>query len=527
MFRYIEFIVVGIILILQFRSFFKTRKEIRVFQESIPESDKLSIDPQSIQNGVITFTEECSSIFQQIVNSINEYLKKNRSGVSDFNLIRDIVDREVYSLEEGVYYRVSTPLYLGLMGTMVGIIVGLMDMSSQSDALTGKIANEALGSGISSLLWGVMIAMIASLTGLVLTTVNSSFFLPRAKQRIEKKKNILFSLIQTELLPVVNQTLSSSIEALHRNLTKFNGEFSANLGKLSGIFTQNYDALKIQESILEDLQNLDVAALAKYNVKVFKEIKSSAAEFEKFNIYFSNLGAFLDTSAKLVTVSNELLGRTNKFETIADTVQLRLTESAALLAFLGRHFQNLESYKTSTEQSIARAGHDISDLMNDLKTHLGSSTELVRDFTIQEVDLLKKTLTEGRTSLAELQSMGEIVQMLSDIREGITSLTSPIERQGTNQTIENTFPASHFGGETQMIAAASETTNGATPIMSRDKIEDTLAPLNASFSKQNERMMDLLVQLRENAMQSKKILSLLEKQDNGTMFGFIRSMFRR
>ncbi len=537
--KYIEFIIIGIIIILQFRSFLMTWKRIKLFRESIPESSYVNVSPSSTEDGVLSYQEKPNSSFQNTLEAINSYLRKNRSGVSDFNLIRDIADREVYSLADGIDQTVSTPLYLGLMGTMVGIIVGLIDLSGHSDGLTGKIVSDSLGIGISSLLWGVMIAMIASFMGLFLTTISSGK-MTRARQEVERKKNAFFSLIQTELLPIVNQSFSASIEALHRNLSKFNGEFSDNLSKLSGIFTKNYDALKIQETILKELQEIDVAALAKYNVKIFAEIRKSAAEFENFNTYFSQLGSFIETSAKLITTSNEILGRTNKFEAIAEAVELRLNESAALMEFLSRHFQNLESYKTETEHSIAETGHNISDLFKQLREHLQNSTELVRDFTIQETDLLKKTLAESRANLGELQILADINSQLSSIHSDINSLpgTAGLENLQFLENINSHMSAmaSSRNGFATLIGPTpfNETTNLELPAAISDKPAGNHDPNTIQEqsrtnieSRQNDGMNELLFQLRENATISRKVLTQLEKQGNGSLLGFVRSIFKR
>jgi hypothetical protein len=48
-------------------------------------------------------------IKQNIVNSINTYLIRNKGAVSDFNLIKDVVDRHIDSEDEEINNKLSIP----------------------------------------------------------------------------------------------------------------------------------------------------------------------------------------------------------------------------------------------------------------------------------------------------------------------------------------------------------------------------------------------------------------------------------
>src|SRR5690606_28850043 len=67
-------------------------------------------------------------VFEKILFSVNNYLIRNRGAASDFNLIKDIVERNTDAVEEDINSSIGIPLYLGLMGTMMGIVIGLFNM---------------------------------------------------------------------------------------------------------------------------------------------------------------------------------------------------------------------------------------------------------------------------------------------------------------------------------------------------------------------------------------------------------------
>lgn len=451
-----EILLVLTIISIQIWVFFSTNQKIAVFKNSIPgisnfnilhnqraTSPEASPRPNQLQNESGSSAIECkinSTIISNILNSINIYLERNKNSVSDFYLMKDITERNLDALEEDINQTISIPLYLGLLGTMLGIVLGLFTMSDLSHATSGKITDEQLGLGISGLLGGVKIAMLASFVGLLLTIINSGWFFKAAKSKVDARKNDFYTFIQTELLPVVNQSLGATFESLQRNLLKFNSEFSGNLNKLSGIFNANYQALVLQERILNSLEQIDVAEVAKYNVKVLKELQISTKEFEKFNIHVSHVNAFVSNSKTLADKIDEIILRTATFKTIADKIDSRLAEGHALITFLTTHFQQLESHKDLVQRSlkanesiikdsVAEVGHSVSDTFKELRDHIANSSENIKEFTVQEIELLSKALSENKTNLSNLQYLETLSKDLTQFKNSSASQGERIKKE--------------------------------------------------------------------------------------------------
>jgi ABC-type dipeptide/oligopeptide/nickel transport system permease component len=468
----IESLLVIFIVILQVIIFFGTKRQIRKFKNAIPETSSLKVarifvkrdelencpvgeiaanvpyyptiqteeNPHAQEVMVINDeTDKKSGVFEKIIHSINTYLIRNRNSASDFNLIKDITERNLDAVEEEINLTLSIPLYLGLMGTMLGIVIGLFSMSSLT--LTGRSGVDDLGQGITILLGGVKIAMIASFMGLLLTTLNSGWFYKGSKSRVEAKKNEFYTFIQTELLPVVNQSLSSTFESFQRNLAKFNEELTGNLGNLAGIFDTNSDSLKRQEKILSDISKLDIATVAQYNVNVLKELQVSMEEFEKFNKHFASINLYVENSTQMAERFNELLQRTDDFQEIAANVNGNLTESRELLDFLSAHFKVLEEYKNRTSESIAEAGFSITDTFSQLREHIENSSKAVREFTVEELELLKKALEESKTNLGNLQFLETINSDVSLLKDSTASQAERLRilLQEVNKNLETSI----------------------------------------------------------------------------------------
>jgi hypothetical protein len=465
----IETYLVLCLVAIQFYVFIKTFFKIQLFKGIIPDSNSLSINrifipsdhlnslsPKDILKNVLEYKEniiriksdesfnesimssqdleeitiiECNtvtnSIFQKIVFSINNYLIRNRHSASDFSLIKDIVERNTDAIEEEINLTISIPLYLGLMGTMLGIVIGLFNMSDILGFVSGSLTDDNLNAAIAILLGGVKIAMIASFTGLLFTIINSGWIYKGSRSQIDNKKNEFYTFLQIELLPAMNQGLGQTFESLQRNLLSFNGEFSRNLKKLSGIFDKNHETLSMQRELLELIDRSKVSEMTRYNVKVLQELNVATQQFERFNEYFANLNGYISNSYQITDRLNAILDRTDNFKKIADTLEYKLDQSQQLISFLTQHFQELDNHKQYVSNSVAEVAHGISDVFSELKEHIQKSSQSIKDFTIEEVEALKKALAESKTNLGNLQFLESLNKDVGQIK---TNSSNQVDR---------------------------------------------------------------------------------------------------
>jgi hypothetical protein len=281
------------------------------------------------------------NIYNNIIGVINQ------PGVpkSDFNLIKDIVERNIDNIEEDINITVSTPLYLGLLGTMLGIVIGLFNIPDISSAISDTDSSKLLNDSISIIIGGVKIAMIASFTGLFLTIVNSSIFYKSARSYVEAMKNSFYSFLQIELLPLINQDISTTFESLQRNLLSFNVQFKNNLNSLSTVFESNSKVINSQKELLELIDKTKLSEMMKYNIKVLQQLDVSMEQIEKFNKSFKNINNFLENTETIVEKTNDLLERTDNFKLISDSIQQNVQQNNDHLDFISGHFKILEEHK--------------------------------------------------------------------------------------------------------------------------------------------------------------------------------------
>jgi len=397
---------------------------IGVYKNSSPNvlvADKESNIEEAEVNIIETFAEK-NHLFEKILFSINSYLIRNHGAASDFNLIKDIVERNTDAVEDDINSSIGIPLYLGLMGTMLGIVIGLFNMPDLG-AIIGdtKAMDLKLNEGIGLLIGGVKIAMIASFVGLYFTIINSGWAFKGSKSFSEARKNELYTFVQIELLPLINQGLASTLESLQRNLLKFNNEFSTNLKGLTGIFDASRSAIREQKELLDALDRAKVSEMTRYNITVLKQLDVSVDRLEKFNAYLTNLTQFVENSQNIVSRTNELLARTDNFKTIADNLDNKLDQSQLLIKFLSEHFNKLSEHKEFTNNAVADVGYSISETFKELKEHIQNSSEAVKQFTIDEAELLKTALSESKTNLGNLEYLATLKSDVSQFKNSSAS----------------------------------------------------------------------------------------------------------
>ena len=335
-------IIVGLVIVLvcvQFKVFLNNCKLIKEVENLFPLSNTLFVLQNSLKdNALIDDIHETggnvesikvfkivsadldknASEFRKILDSINNYLQKNKGAVSDFMLIKDIVERNCDSKEEEITIQTPIPLYIGLMGTMLGIIIGIGRIAIMGGGFSAFIDNPQ--QAIGELMGGVAIAMLASLTGILLTTI-SSWKSKTSKNKLEADKNGFYSWIQAELLPVLSGNMANTLQLLQQNLTSFNLSFSFNIGRMENALKEMSGSFADQLKILELLKNLDIKRMTTANVSILQQFEKSTANFQQLATYLSQTSDYLQAVRQLNNKVGEYMEQTSALTNLSTYFQ--------------------------------------------------------------------------------------------------------------------------------------------------------------------------------------------------------------
>lgn len=217
---------------LQLKYFLETQKYRRLFNDFFQKNSEYmtfhkQIGDESITQLSCVGTEE--SDLNVLINEINHYVAKTK-GTTDFSVIQNKVERKLNMRYDQSVAKLAFPTYLGLMGTFLGVFIGILMFLYGFDG-AGDVSDES----IKNLLTGVLVSMSTSLVGLLLTTINNAKS-GEARKNIEEDKNEFYDFVQTELMPSLDVSMVLAITKLHETVDRFEPAFDRVINRFQDTF---------------------------------------------------------------------------------------------------------------------------------------------------------------------------------------------------------------------------------------------------------------------------------------------------
>ena len=379
-------IIVAFIIALQIFFFVKNVLRMRDYKKIFAEENSWGIAHNPETNFVSGIYGRGNNVFESIKDSINKYLENNSGSVIDFSLLKDAVDRHCDSVENDINTLTPTPLYCGLAGTMAGVIVGLGSLittGSITDLLSSGSGNFGTAAeGVNDLLSGVAWAMLASIMGIMLTTIASLLF-KRYKLQGESGKNTFLAWLQARLLPELPSDTSDALNRLVKNLNKFNNTFAENTSSLRGALREVNESYRIQGDVIKAVHDMDVMKMAKANVRVLEELKECTDKLEQFNKYLDDIHGYTDAIHTFTTQFEQEANRLHVLEEIQQ--------------FFMRH--KAEIAKDSADVDVA-----LRNALRTLKETASSNTNELNSTLVQQAEEFKRIIADERESFERLNT---------------------------------------------------------------------------------------------------------------------------
>lgn len=450
-------IVIIVILLVQIYFFVKNVLRMKEYKDIFQNSNSWEIEHNPETGFVSGISGKGNHVFTSTIDSINKYLSSNSGSIIDFHLLKDAVDRHCDAVENDVNTLTPVPLYCGLAGTMLGVILGLASLlttGSVTDLLNSGSGNfGAAATGVSDLLEGVAFAMVASIFGIFFTTTGSILF-KRYKLEGESGKNTFLAWLQARLLPELPSDTSEALSNLVKNLNKFNNTFAVNTSNLGDALKNVNESYRIQANIIQSVHDMDVMKMAKANVNVLKELKECTDKLELFNQYLNDIRGYTDAIHTF----------TSQFEIEAN--RLRVLEE--IQQFFTRHKE--EIVMDSADIDVA-----LRDALAQLKESTGNNISELNNIFVRQAEEFKQILQEEKESFekvneeisaqftAQVSMLPMLESKLSEVSEIPVKIDSMIERlEHSNSLLYTNFALSM--GETAKKFALSMKENGNTTI---------------------------------------------------------------
>lgn len=441
-----HFIIIGIIIAvligLQIYIFVRNLIQMHAFRRTFGQPDtKVTYSAKKNDNNQVIGVQSDfeNEYFDRIQDSIGEYMEANAGGTIDFQLIKDAVDRNCDSVEEDCNAQVPLPLYIGLAGTMLGIIVGigylwvtsqldtLLDLTQQVDTSNGTNVTDG-SDGIKTLLSGVAMAMIASISGLTFTTIATWIF-KGIKLEVEIGKNSFFTWMQSNLLPEVASDAVDALRKLGRTLGTFNRDFARN----SEVFGQTMDRIlgvnSTQNELLTNVEkmNTQIEEMSKRNLEVAGRLSGVMSVLNDFANYIQSINGYTTSLQRFTTMFNSEADRLHVLESMKE--------------FFDLQGQRLKEREDALKKGMGKLDNALLEGTGQLKNRFSDSNDELKKLMTQQKEQFK-TLLSAQTNMfedahktlinsmkTELSALPQTAAAINAIPEKINSLLAGYKKE--------------------------------------------------------------------------------------------------
>lgn len=402
-----EYFLIILVIFLQLMYFRKTKRKIKQLSTIYPNKDELNVKSFNVADstgkvirtfGLIEKKDNWNQHFIDIIDNANSYLEKNKGNVADFNILKDISERINDKLESEIGSTLAIPLYIGLLGTMLGIVYGLFGMGTDYQQLSPE--------SISPLLGGVKLAMIGSFTGLLLTLINSAFLFRDAKFSRDRCQDDYYTFIQVNLLPTLAINLESNLANNLMAITDKIEKISVVLESFSGAFKQNnaafqvtmetmVNALSSEVEYINSLKQLNFNEISKSLIEAYQGINEGLSAYRTFSEYQEKLNEVMASSTTTIT----------KFEDVYDKVISTENNISGIFTNIRNQILGLDKYLK---------------LLDSQQAGMDGMTDKTRDLMSKQEENLRNIY-------------GDFAEFMRVIKEKFTDLANQMSSEATNQ----------------------------------------------------------------------------------------------
>lgn len=426
---FIELLIIVYIIYRQLKIYAITKALLTKFQNVFPQETE---ETYTIESGDLVCQDSTSNeVRETILSSINTYLQNNRNSKADFYLIKDIVDRNCDSVEEEISTQVPVPLYYGLAGTMLGIILGVgsLWLSGDLSLLLDATAQSGDGSnGIENLLVGVAMAMVSSLVGVCLTT-SCSLKVKEAKKEHEEGKHEFLSWIQAELLPVLTTDMMSAFSKMTDNLASFNDAFAQNANDLKESLSIIQDATKGQTELFETIRHIHFKEIVTANIAVYEKLKGCT---EEIGLIGEQLKASRQYLQKVTTLTDKLDATEKRTQLVEEMANYFYKERSNIDALSGVVSRSIGEADSSLQRAADELKESIAEQYKQLSDHMNIQREKFEEVADEQT----KTMTQAAQARIEVfdalsDNLNTVTKDLNSISAELSSLTGELKNFST------------------------------------------------------------------------------------------------
>ena len=430
-----------------------------------------------------------------LVKELNKYMSRNK-GTTDFSIIQNKTERFANTIYENASSNLAFPTYMGLMGTFIGVFMGLVGFvlpDFLNEFGFDIISDEE--SNITRLVYGVIVSMVTSFIGLYFTT-RSNKTATEYKRIMDERKNIFYDFIQNELMPVLGMSVVAALTQLKETLThfhesfdvitnnfertfnnctsKFGKEFEKNIVAVGQAASQLGSSIEIvnrnvenQQMLLQELRSDGMIMALDHFIDAGKQFKESTDAIKDLNVIRTELSSTVTTlmnvqrdyNSSLVVPKliaerlNNILERVSTFEDSVNVLGESIKQTQMLgnseMTLIKEHLDNIKRKDDIASEYQETANEELKSLfdteINTIKVlhqqYISAVAEYgdgFRGLMDQITDAIKEKKDEFMRTLQDAFDIAELntefahLNSLPEIKEQVEALNVSVENFNEN-----------------------------------------------------------------------------------------------
>lgn len=338
--------------------------------------DDVAVSDSDDREVALVACDDASDDFRNVLTKTNVYLCRNAGTQADLAVLQDVAIKDTDLLANDVRSGLNLPLFAGLAGTFIGIIVGVAGFSGNVNAML----TDGSGTGLDKLLEGIGWAMGASFLGLFLTvwaTVKTKL----ASRKMEQGMNDYFDFLRRELMPTLATSMSSSLMQLKAVLDRFADKFGNNYTETAEKLNEN---LVLQQRMLEAVSGMNMTRTANRLALAMKDMDTAADTLRQFTESQRALNATIEHSAGAVERMDALADRFSGFidalRSVADAQHETQAVHDTFRRAIEEHFPTGSEGREMWRKQFEALINDSQDAARRLNQQLTANSAYVENF---------------------------------------------------------------------------------------------------------------------------------------------------
>lgn len=446
--------------------FFGNNRKLAIVRNFFNKNREYAVCGEDENSQIDATVADSNSHLFALITELNKYTRKNH-GTTDFSVIQNKTDRKINVLYDEATSKIAFPTYVGLMGTFIGIFLGLLffTIGLSSSANGAGITDETIGNLIS----GVLVSMSTSFIGLLLTTI-THHLASETQKIVGEEKNNFYEFIQNELMPTLGVSMVAALNKLHHTINLFEPSFNRVIDKFQTTFdtcTQRFgnafeqnvtivsEAVRVMGENMDKInENVDLQAQLLKTLRsrgVVESLESFVRASQNFDLVTTALNRFEVTRNAIKDVTVELINTQRRYNESLEVplsvanklnqILSRVTDFEKSINALGRNMEKIDLIGNTEVEALKEAVKAIKNKQKIAVEAMQVSDGHLENIFQMQGDSIRKLNKAYEENLATyVQKFEDVLESLGkEMQERRREIVAAIEEKFSLEQIQQEF----------------------------------------------------------------------------------------